>query len=51
MRFSVWNETGMAEAVVSLGETDAVRLADFVRDSAPGARECALPGEGITERL
>jgi len=51
VRFSVWNETGMAEAVVSLGETDAVRLADFVRDSAPGARECALPGEGITERL
>jgi hypothetical protein len=50
VRFSVWNETGVAQAVVSLAEPDAARLADFVRDSAPGAREHPL-GDGITERL
>jgi len=41
VRFSVWNETGVVEAVVSLDEGDAARLADFVRDSAPGRREPA----------
>jgi hypothetical protein len=41
VRFSVWNETGVAEAVVSLVESDAERLADFVRDSAPGTRQPA----------
>jgi hypothetical protein len=41
VRFSVWNETGVAEAVVSLDDADAARLADFVRDSAPGRREPA----------
>jgi hypothetical protein len=35
VRFSVWNETGIAEAVVSLEEPDALRLADFIRTSAP----------------
>jgi hypothetical protein len=44
VRFSVWNETGVAEAVVSLDEPDAARLADFVRDSAPA-------GLGATETL
>jgi hypothetical protein len=41
VRFSVWNETGVAEAVVSLDEPDAARLADFVRESAPGRRRPA----------
>jgi hypothetical protein len=35
VRFSVWNETGMAEAVLSLDDDNAARLADFVRNSAP----------------
>jgi hypothetical protein len=39
VRFSVWNETGVAEAVVSLDEADAARLADFVRESAPARSE------------
>jgi hypothetical protein len=39
VRFSVWNETGVAEAVVSLDDADAARLADFVRDSDPAQRE------------
>ena len=44
VRFSVWNETGIVEAVVSLAEADAARLADFVRDSAPGrARDRRRP--------
>jgi hypothetical protein len=41
VRFSVWNETGIAEAVVSLDEADAARLAEFVRDSDPTQREPA----------
>ena len=47
VRFSVWNETGVAEAVVSLGEPDASRLADFIRDNAPAACEPSV----VTERL
>jgi hypothetical protein len=30
VRFSVWNETGSAEAAVSLGEEEAQRLARFI---------------------
>jgi hypothetical protein len=30
VRFSVWNETGEAEAAVSLHEEEAQRLASFV---------------------
>ena len=52
VRFSVWNETGVAEAVVSLDESDAARLADFVRDNAPARGEqCDAPDEMATERL
>lgn len=52
VRFSVWNEMGVAEAVVSLDEPDAARLADFVRDSAPAACKASdEPGEMVTERL
>jgi hypothetical protein len=40
VRFSVWNETGAAEAAVSLGEHEAQRLADFIRahGAAPAER-------------
>jgi hypothetical protein len=40
VRFSVWNETGVAEAAVSLGEPEARRLAQFVvaHGSTPAAR-------------
>jgi hypothetical protein len=52
VRFSVWNETGIVEAVVSLADADAARLADFVRDSAPARGEpCDAPGETVTELL
>ena len=30
VRFSVWNDTGRAEAAVSLGEAEAERLAHFI---------------------
>ena len=35
VRFSVWNETGVAEAVVLLDEVDASRLAVFIRENTP----------------
>jgi hypothetical protein len=35
VRFSVWNETGSAEAAVSLGEEEAQRLARFVLVHGP----------------
>jgi hypothetical protein len=52
VRFSVWNETGVAEAVVSLAEADAARLSDFVRDSAP-PQAGPLPADAgaVTELL
>jgi hypothetical protein len=31
VRFSVWNESGEAEAAVSLGEDESQRLAGFIR--------------------
>jgi hypothetical protein len=39
VRFSVWNEHGVAEAVVSLADEEADRLADFVVQTSvrPGA--------------
>jgi hypothetical protein len=40
VRFSVWNEDGVAEAAVSLGEREAGRLAAFIDDprgSAPSS--------------
>jgi hypothetical protein len=36
VRFSVWDETGRARAVISLDEDEAARLADFV--AAPPVR-------------
>jgi hypothetical protein len=40
VRFSVWNESGQAEAAVSLGEAEAQRLAAFIRanGAAPARR-------------
>jgi hypothetical protein len=35
VRFSVWNESGAAEAAVSLGEAEAQRLARFIAASGP----------------
>jgi hypothetical protein len=35
VRFSVWNETGEAEAAVSLDEEEAQRLAGFIRMHGP----------------
>ena len=34
VRFSVWNESGVAEAVVSLSDEEADRMADFVMHTA-----------------
>jgi hypothetical protein len=50
VRFSVWNETGIAEAVVSLDDENAARLADFVRNSAPAQRE-SLGLRSLLQRL
>jgi hypothetical protein len=36
VRFSVWNDRGIAEAAVSLDEDEAQRLADFVRTTGRG---------------
>ena len=41
MRFSVWNETGTAQAAVSLDEDEAARLAEFLTDT-PGRRPSVL---------
>jgi hypothetical protein len=38
VRFSVWNEDGVAEAAVSLDETEANRLAAFIDDPRGPAR-------------
>ena len=35
VRFSVWNEAGRAEAALSLDETEAARLAHFLRPQRP----------------
>ena len=44
VRFSVWNETGEAEAAVSLDEAEAQRLAAFIRanGAAPAPRQRLL---------
>ena len=49
VRFSVWNETGVAEAVVSLAEADALALAGFIRTNV-ASRE-PEPAEMPTELL
>jgi hypothetical protein len=38
VRFSVWDETGTARAVVSLDEEEAARLASFLGPRRPPAR-------------
>src|SRR5918992_2758272 len=47
VRFSVWNEEGVAEAVVSLSGDEADRLADFVVQTsvklAPSAETGPIP--------
>jgi hypothetical protein len=42
VRFSVWNDQGMAEAAVSLSEEEAERLADFVGADVGRGRLAAL---------
>ena len=39
VRFSVWDERGRAEAAVSLGETEARRLARFVEETSGAAAD------------
>jgi hypothetical protein len=43
VRFSVWDETGVAEAAVSLDEEEAGRVAAFLRTS-PASRRARAPG-------
>ena len=38
VRFSVWDEEGVATAAISLDETEAGRLASFLARAAPPAR-------------
>ena len=35
VRFSVWDETGVATAAISLGESEVQRLASFLARPAP----------------
>jgi hypothetical protein len=51
VRFSVWNETGVAEAAVSVAEDEAQRLVGFIaaHRAAPPARSRAL--ESILSRI
>ncbi|MDX6562482.1 MAG: hypothetical protein QOD65_2296 [Gaiellales bacterium] len=51
VRFSVWNETGVAEAVDSLDDPDASRLAAFIRDNMPSVTEPSDEPGVVTERL
>jgi hypothetical protein len=44
VRFSVWDESGVAEAVVSVGEDEARRLADFVAGATTETRPARAPG-------
>lgn len=39
VRFSVWDESGQAEAAVSLDEQEALRLATFLAPRRPGLIE------------
>jgi hypothetical protein len=39
VRFSVWDESGRAEAAVSLGELEAARVARFLRPRVPRPRQ------------
>ena len=41
VRFSVWNESGVADGVVSIADEEADRLARFLVDSAAELREQA----------
>ena len=43
IRFSVWNETGSAEAAVSLDEEEAQRLARFILVHGPAQGFAAAP--------
>ena len=42
VRFSVWDESGTAEAVVSVDEDEALRLARFLAPRAPGRQRSLL---------
>jgi hypothetical protein len=51
VRFSVWNESGVAEAAVSVDDEAALRLAAFLRGPSPAtrperARGAARPAAG-----
>ena len=45
VRFSVWNESGVAEAAVSVDEDEARRLADFVAGATTETRRAPARGE------
>jgi hypothetical protein len=45
VRFSVWNESGVAEAAVSVNEAEARRLADFVAGATTETRRAPARGE------
>ena len=45
VRFSVWNESGVAEAAVSVDEAEARRLADFVAGATTELPRARARGE------
>ena len=50
-RFSVWNERGVAEAVLSLDEDQTSRLSEFLRDHRPAAEPGAPRLRDVLRRL
>ena len=49
VRFSVWNESGVAEAVVALSDEEADRLADFVSQTSVRPAASAEPQPTLPE--
>ena len=44
VRFSVWDESGVAEAAVSIGDDEARRLTRFLDAPTAGTRPAPAPG-------
>ena len=49
VRFSVWDESGVAEAAVSVDEAEARRLADFVAGARTDSQPAPARGEARPE--
>lgn len=50
VRFSVWNETGVAESAVSLTQQEAARLARFLKPVKPPVSLRAVARQAVERR-